>query len=306
MSDAVSCRWVLAAFGALGWAASAAGQEPLRWQLQAGDALRWEAQQTVQSQRKVTGRGKPPPALRTAISMTLRWRWDVVSSHPTHFAIRQTLESLQLTMNAGDGTPLEYDSTKPENSPESPAIQQLSGPLAAWLNKPVPLQLGVHGRLETDKSDDASDASDASDAPDTPVAILALTRGVLPRLPVRAVRLTDRWQDQRRESTAAGELRIRRTFQLQPPRATDDAGQVQIAMAGALSLQPAQPPAQAPFQLQRQSLSGKYVFDVQRGRLLQAKIKQHLATRRNFREQGQVETTTTISELSATCSLVSP
>lgn len=271
-----------------GWcnlAGTAHGQTLLRWKLQAGEAWNTHTQQRTESSVEFSSK-----SAKTTIDMQLDLHWEVLSANETKFTVRQTINRLALNLTSATGS-AEFDSaakTRPTG-----LARQLSDALAPLIGAAIETEMNNRGEvLSATATNDAAAAlfqreKSSGEADAAATVQQAIAQSIL-QLPEQEIAKGGHWQITRELSTPAGPHKLETTYTLVDfiQRDGDELGQLdlqaRLVPPDAASAAASSP--KTPIRIKDHQQSGRVLFSVKAGRVVESEQTQTLVTERPYRD----------------------
>ena len=253
-------------------AVEATAQSAITWKLKEGDQFQLHVQQQTVSTVTVVSK-----TTKTTIEMTLDSTWKVESVENRTAMIRQTIDRVQVKVQAADTPQVVYDTASPGQP--SGAARDLAAALSPLVDPKSSLLLTMNERGEV-SSVELSDKLAAAFDKSAPAAqsLDALLKQPLVILPEKALAAGDKWESTRELTTPAGKFTQQTEYKLGEPK--DAAGALaQITYSATLT-----PVVALKAKITDQSQTGTVLFDRQAGRYLSGEQAQKLVTETPYRE----------------------
>jgi hypothetical protein len=291
MHRTATWTWLGLSLLVMGWHTPLRSDEPLRWKLKAGEALRYGFQQ--RSQAETTSAGKST-VVALEMSMQLAWLVDEVDTQGTA-TLTQSIEQLAVLMQVDSLTPVRYDSSEP--APASGPGKEIAEGVAALIGGKYQVKLTARGEiLSVELSESLRKMLEGTKSGDlfTPEGLSRIVRQSSVVLPEPTVGAGDTWETTQDQSTPLGGLHVVTRYTHGGKDEMAGRSCEKITSTASIQLQPA-PGAAMPTTLKESAQTGTIWFDAAAGRFVKSALQQKLVTERKYRERAlRVSTTTTM------------
>ena len=253
-------------------AVTALAQEPLAWKLKPGDKLELHVEQQTSSTVTVVNK-----TTKTTIEMTLDSTWSVDSVENEAAKIRQTVQRVQVKVQAADAPAVAYD-TAARIQPTG-AARDLAAALAPLVDpeSSILLTMNLQGEIASvELSPKLASAFDKSTAASQ--SLEALLKQPLITLPAKPVAAGESWETSRELKTPAGKFTQQTAYKLGEP---NDPASTAAEITYSAMLTPVAP---GTAKIKEQSHTGTVRFDNQAGRYVSGEQSQKLVTETPYRE----------------------
>ena len=265
--------------------------EKLAWKFSPGDTLKLVFEQ--QSEAGATVRGKPA-TMKTSLLAEFSWTVKAAGADDAAATIMQELKRLKVTVISGDSAPVEYDSAS-EVAPRGIArglaasLEPLLG--ASWELNINPQGEIIAAKLQSEQQLDPKKLPAAVASLFDEAGLEKLLGPGLGILPATEAVAGDIWKRERELQTPLGELKQTTTYRLD---------QLQDGVAFVESTADVKVKTAKATKLTEQTQTGKFQFDVTKGRLISSEETQTLVTEKPFQDTTIKVTAKTNSKLTVT------
>lgn len=260
-------------------------EAPLRWKFAAGQKLRVEWTQEVETETMIGG--KP---LRLAVDTTFEQDWGVDSVDEEGTAtITQSFRRIAVRMDMPPAAPLEYDSAAMRRAtgdarPIAESLAPLIGP--TWNAK-------ITARGEVREVEASADLQAALDKVAAEGRLKSLFTGAggadylrqsLVVLPEQTLKVDESWEVATDADSPVGRVKSRTTYTYRGTERHGDRTLDALAATGNLEWTPARGGVAVGRQIKEQSQTGTVLFDATAGRLVESRQTQMLRTESRVRD----------------------